>query len=137
MAKKKFERSKPHLNVGTMGHIDHGKTTLTAAITKTLHDRNPGAVEFKAFDQIGLPKAKPAPKPVVVAPTVAPSLIVPGSLTRDDRDLRQGRGGRGRWGDAGAVVEAHLGLVPVPAGRQDVTEVLAGAGGSENDRETG
>ncbi|MHB1855076.1 MAG: elongation factor Tu, partial [Acidimicrobiales bacterium] len=52
MAKKKFERSKPHLNVGTMGHIDHGKTTLTAAITKTLHDRNPGAVEFKAFDQI-------------------------------------------------------------------------------------
>src|SRR6185312_12532196 len=52
MAKKKFERSKPHLNVGTMGHIDHGKTTLTAAITKTLHDRNPVAVEFKAFDQI-------------------------------------------------------------------------------------
>ncbi|HET9732935.1 MAG TPA: GTP-binding protein, partial [Acidimicrobiales bacterium] len=41
MAKKKFERSKPHLNVGTMGHIDHGKTTLTAAITKVLHDRNP------------------------------------------------------------------------------------------------
>ena len=41
MAKQKFERTKPHLNVGTMGHIDHGKTTLTAAITKVLHDKNP------------------------------------------------------------------------------------------------
>jgi elongation factor Tu len=41
MAKQKFERNKPHLNVGTMGHIDHGKTTLTAAITKVLHDKNP------------------------------------------------------------------------------------------------
>jgi elongation factor Tu len=51
MAKQKFERSKPHLNVGTMGHIDHGKTTLTAAITKVLHERNPN-VAFTAFDQI-------------------------------------------------------------------------------------
>src|SRR5947209_1463084 len=51
MAKQKFDRSKPHLNVGTMGHIDHGKTTLTAAITKVLHDQNP-SVAFTAFDQI-------------------------------------------------------------------------------------
>jgi elongation factor Tu len=51
MAKQKFDRSKPHLNVGTMGHIDHGKTTLTAAITKVLHDHNP-SVAFTAFDQI-------------------------------------------------------------------------------------
>ncbi|HET6964940.1 MAG TPA: GTP-binding protein, partial [Acidimicrobiales bacterium] len=51
MAKKKFERSKPHLNVGTMGHIDHGKTTLTAAITKVLHEHNPD-VAFTPFDQI-------------------------------------------------------------------------------------
>jgi elongation factor Tu len=51
MAKQKFDRSKPHLNVGTMGHIDHGKTTLTAAITKVLHDQNPN-VSFTAFDQI-------------------------------------------------------------------------------------
>ncbi|MGH9306457.1 MAG: elongation factor Tu [Acidimicrobiales bacterium] len=51
MAKQKFERNKPHLNVGTMGHIDHGKTTLTAAITKTLADRNP-KVQFMAFDKI-------------------------------------------------------------------------------------
>jgi elongation factor Tu len=51
MAKQKFERKKPHVNIGTMGHIDHGKTTLTAAITKVLHDSNP-SVDFKAFDQI-------------------------------------------------------------------------------------
>jgi elongation factor Tu len=51
MAKQKFDRNKPHLNVGTMGHIDHGKTTLTAAITKVLHDQNPN-VSFTAFDQI-------------------------------------------------------------------------------------
>ena len=51
MAKAKFERNKPHVNVGTMGHIDHGKTTLTAAITKVLHDRNPN-VAYTAFDQI-------------------------------------------------------------------------------------
>ena len=51
MAKQKFERTKPHINVGTMGHIDHGKTTLTAAITKVLHDRNP-SVGFRSFDSI-------------------------------------------------------------------------------------
>jgi elongation factor Tu len=51
MAKQKFERSKPHLNIGTMGHIDHGKTTLTAAITKVLHEANP-SVAFTPFDQI-------------------------------------------------------------------------------------
>ncbi len=51
MAKKKFERSKPHLNVGTMGHIDHGKTTLTAAITKVLSEQNP-SVAFTPFEDI-------------------------------------------------------------------------------------
>jgi elongation factor Tu len=51
MAKEKFERNKPHLNVGTMGHIDHGKTTLTAAITKVLAEANPN-VQVMAFDQI-------------------------------------------------------------------------------------
>src|SRR5687768_13328236 len=52
MAKQKFERNKPHVNVGTMGHIDHGKTTLTAAITKVLAERLPGLNEATAFDQI-------------------------------------------------------------------------------------
>src|SRR5213078_572021 len=51
MAKQKFERNKPHLNVGTMGHIDHGKTTLTAAITKVLAEKNPN-VAVMAFDEI-------------------------------------------------------------------------------------
>src|SRR5690554_8223084 len=50
MAKGKFERSKPHVNVGTIGHIDHGKTTLTAAITKTLSLK--GLADFTAFDRI-------------------------------------------------------------------------------------
>ena len=51
MAKAKFERNKPHLNVGTMGHIDHGKTTLTAAITKVLAEANPG-VQVMSFEEI-------------------------------------------------------------------------------------
>jgi elongation factor Tu len=51
MAKAKFERTKPHLNIGTIGHIDHGKTTLTAAITKVLSERNPNT-SFTAFDEI-------------------------------------------------------------------------------------
>lgn len=50
MAKQKFERNKPHVNVGTIGHVDHGKTTLTAAITKVLAES--GGAEFKAYDQI-------------------------------------------------------------------------------------
>jgi len=51
MAKEKFDRSKPHVNVGTIGHIDHGKTTLTAAITKILAERNP-KLKFRSFDSI-------------------------------------------------------------------------------------
>jgi len=51
VSKPKFERTKPHLNVGTMGHIDHGKTTLTAAITKVLHDQDPSTT-YTSFDEI-------------------------------------------------------------------------------------
>jgi len=52
VAKAKFERTKPHVNIGTIGHIDHGKTTLTAAITKVLHDKYPDLNPFTPFDQI-------------------------------------------------------------------------------------
>ena len=52
MAKAKFERTKPHVNIGTIGHIDHGKTTLTAAITKVLHDKFPDLNPFTPFDEI-------------------------------------------------------------------------------------
>src|SRR6266446_1681813 len=51
MAKEKFDRSKPHINVGTIGHIDHGKTTLTAAITKVLSKHDP-KIQFRSFDSI-------------------------------------------------------------------------------------
>jgi translation elongation factor EF-Tu-like GTPase len=50
VAKEKFERKKPHVNVGTIGHVDHGKTTLTAALTKVCAEKFGG--EFKAYDQI-------------------------------------------------------------------------------------
>ncbi len=52
MAKAKFERTKPHVNIGTIGHIDHGKTTLTAAITRVLHEKYPDLNPFTPFDQI-------------------------------------------------------------------------------------
>ena len=52
MAKAKFERTKPHCNIGTIGHIDHGKTTLTAAITKVLHDAMPDVNPYTPFDEI-------------------------------------------------------------------------------------
>ncbi|MFE2042546.1 elongation factor Tu [Streptomyces sp. NPDC059477] len=52
MAKAKFERTKPHVNIGTIGHVDHGKTTLTAAITKVLHDAHPELNPFTPFDEI-------------------------------------------------------------------------------------
>jgi elongation factor Tu len=52
VAKAKFERTKPHVNIGTIGHIDHGKTTLTAAITKVLHDAHPDLNPFTPFDEI-------------------------------------------------------------------------------------
>ncbi|MBB5870534.1 elongation factor Tu [Allocatelliglobosispora scoriae] len=52
MAKAKFERTKPHVNIGTIGHIDHGKTTLTAAITKVLHDKFPNLNPYTPFDEI-------------------------------------------------------------------------------------
>jgi elongation factor Tu len=51
MAKAKFERTKPHLNIGTIGHVDHGKTTLTAAITKVLNKKS-DKVSFIDYDQI-------------------------------------------------------------------------------------
>jgi elongation factor Tu len=52
VAKAKFERTKPHVNIGTIGHIDHGKTTLTAAITKVLHDKHPDLNPYTPFDEI-------------------------------------------------------------------------------------
>ena len=52
MAKEKFDRSKPHVNIGTIGHVDHGKTTLTAAITKVLSDKNSSYAQFEDYADI-------------------------------------------------------------------------------------
>ncbi len=52
MAKEKFERTKPHLNIGTIGHVDHGKTTLTSAITRCLAAADEGVADALAYDQI-------------------------------------------------------------------------------------
>ena len=52
MAKEEFVRTKPHVNIGTIGHVDHGKTTLTAAISKVLHEKGFGSEDVKSFDQI-------------------------------------------------------------------------------------
>ena len=57
MAKAKFERNKPHVNIGTIGHVDHGKTSLTAAITKVLAET--GQAQYSAYDQIdGAPEER-------------------------------------------------------------------------------
>jgi GTPases - translation elongation factors len=70
VAKAKFERTKPHVNIGTIGHIDHGKTTLTAAITKVLHDKYPDINPYTPFDQID--KA-PEEKQPAVSPSRSPT----------------------------------------------------------------
>jgi GTPases - translation elongation factors len=69
MAKEKFDRSKPHVNIGTIGHVDHGKTTLTAAITKVLAEA--GLSEARSFDSIdSAPEEKSAVLPLTL-PTLS------------------------------------------------------------------
>src|SRR3546814_2967265 len=75
MAKGKFERTKPHVNVGTIGHVDHGKTTLTAALTKIGAERFGG--EFKAYDQIDM-----APEEKARGITISTSHVEYESTTR-------------------------------------------------------
>ena len=62
VAKAKFERTKPHVNIGTIGHVDHGKTTLTAAITKVLAEKYPDLNASFAFDEICLLYTSPSPR---------------------------------------------------------------------------
>ncbi len=108
MAKKKFERTKPHLNIGTMGHIDHGKTTLTAAITKVLHERDP-EVPYTPFDQIDkAPEEKQRGITISIAhveyetdePPLRPCGHARACRLHQEHDHR---GGPDRWGDPGRV----------------------------------
>ena len=87
MSKEKFERTKPHVNVGTIGHVDHGKTTLTAAITKVCAESY-GGTEFQAFDAIDN-----APEERERGITIATSHV---EYDSPDRHYAQGR--RPGWG---------------------------------------
>jgi translation elongation factor EF-Tu-like GTPase len=89
MAKSQFIRTKPHLNIGTMGHVDHGKTTLTAAITKVLADRDPAANRYVAFEGIDkapeeAQRASPSTSPTSSTrprPGTTPTSTCPGTPT--------------------------------------------------------
>ena len=82
MAKEKFERTKPHVNIGTIGHVDHGKTTLTAAITTVLAKK--GLSELRSFDSIdNAPEEKE--RGTVVVAIAEPSRDITGE-TRRERD---------------------------------------------------
>ena len=85
MAKEKYERTKPHVNIGTIGHVDHGKTTLTAAISKVLHDEYPDLNPEYDFNQIdALPKSSSvvSPSTLPTSSTRRPSVTTPTSTAR-------------------------------------------------------
>ena len=91
MAKEKFERSKPHVNIGTIGHVDHGKTTLTAAITKVLSETEGCKADFTAFENIdkapeGVSAASPSPSLTL---STRPGSATTLTLTARPRRLRQ------------------------------------------------
>jgi elongation factor G len=111
MAKQKFERTKPHLNVGTIGHIDHGKTTLTAAITKVLagypvvdvrielidgsyHDVDSSEIAFKVAGSMAFKEAMKRAKPVLLEPVMAVEVVTPEDYLGDVMGNLNSRRGR-------------------------------------------
>ena len=92
MAKEKFERSKPHVNIGTIGHVDHGKTTLTAAISKTLseNDGSHGSAraDFTAFENIDkAPEERERGITISIAPPCPDEGVAPGVSHRVERRI--------------------------------------------------
>jgi len=84
MAKEKFERTKPHVNIGTIGHVDHGKTTLTAAITKVLAEK--GLSEVKSFDRSTTPPKRRSVVSQLTPLTLSMRLRIVTMLTLTARD---------------------------------------------------
>ena len=107
MSKEKFERSKPHVNVGTIGHVDHGKTTLTAAITRVMATQFGG--EFKAYDQIdSAPEERRAASPLPRRmwntnrrSGTTPTSTAPARRLHQEHDHRRRADGRRRTGGLG------------------------------------
>src|SRR4030067_49128 len=75
MAKAKFERTKPHVNVGTIGHVDHGKTTLTAAMTKVSADRGLGQTKYISYDEVAKASAAQGRRDATKILTIATSHV--------------------------------------------------------------
>ena len=119
MSKEKFERSKPHVNMGTIGHVDHGKTTLTAAITKVMATQFGG--EFKAYDQIdSAPEERRAasPSPRRMWNTNRPSGTTPTSTVPGTPTIKNMITGAAQMDGAVLVVSAADG--PMPQTREHI-----------------
>jgi len=113
MAKAKFERTKPHLNIGTIGHIDHGTTTLTAAITKVLHDVDSSEMAFKVAGSMAFKEAMKRSKPKLLEPVMAVEVVTPEDYLGDVMGNLNSRRGRVEHLEPRGNAQAIKAMVPL------------------------